>query len=75
MSSIEIGTPFRSFPLMASPPLTMVGGFQGTEGGSTQLQITESKICEQTPIIYVLQPNTTTAPTHMCKLVDTLYNG
>jgi hypothetical protein len=37
-------------------------------------RITKSKIYGQTPIIYVLQPNTTMTPTHMCKLVDTFYN-
>jgi len=75
MASLEIGTPSHFFPLAASLPLALVGGSQGTRGGSSQSQITESKICRHTPIIYVLQPSTTTTPTHMCKLVDTFYNG
>ncbi len=55
MASLETRTPSRSFPLMASPPLVLVGGSQGTGGagggGSSQSRITESKIYEQTPII------------------------
>jgi len=49
-------------------------GLLRDQGGSSQSRITESKICGQTPIIYVLRPSTTTMPTHMCKLVDTFYN-
>ncbi len=43
MSSTEIGIPSHFFALVASPPLALVGGSQGTEGGggSNQSEITE----------------------------------
>jgi len=78
VASPEIGTPSHSFPLTTSSPLALARGSQGIGGGggggSNQSWITESKICGKTPIIYVLWPNKTTMPTHMCKLVDTFYH-
>jgi hypothetical protein len=32
MTSLETGTPSRSFPLVTSPPLALAKGFQRTEG-------------------------------------------
>jgi hypothetical protein len=72
VTSLETWTPFRSFPLAVSPPLALARGFQGTGGGRG---FNQSKICGQTPIIYVLWPNTTTMPTHICKLVITFYSS
>jgi hypothetical protein len=52
MASPETGTPTGFFPLAASPPLVLAGGFQRIGGGgSSQSRITESKICEHTPFI------------------------
>jgi len=52
VTSHEIRTPSCSFPLAASLPLVLAGGSQGTwRVGSNQSRITESKFCEQTPII------------------------
>jgi len=56
--------------------VTRIGwGRSRGQGGSNQSRIIESKFCGQTTIIYVLRPNTTMVPTHMCKLVDTFYSG
>ncbi len=41
----------NNLPWRYQLPLALVGGSQGTEGGSNQSQITESKIYRQTPII------------------------
>jgi hypothetical protein len=74
MASPETRTPFCFFPFVFLRCSLWLKALKG-RGGSSQSWITESKICGQTPSIYVLRPRPTTAPTHMCKLVDTFYNG
>jgi hypothetical protein len=47
VASLEIGTPFHSFPLAASPPFVLVGDSQGTQGAPANHELSNQKFTDR----------------------------
>jgi len=47
VASLEIGTPFCSFPLAVSPLLTLAWGSQGTKGPPTNHELSNQKFTDR----------------------------
>ncbi len=54
MALLKIGTPFWSFPFMASSPLALARGFQGTKGALTNHELPNQKFANRHQLFYIL---------------------
>jgi hypothetical protein len=63
MASLEIRTPFRSFPLATSPSFALARGFQGTrEGAPANHELPNQEFVDKHPLFYISQIKSSKPP-------------